>query len=146
MALTLNRVVPSLMGPGNAQVRRPFPQFTIDAPDIGNSIYNGMNVRMQKRYSHGLHFQANYTFARFIDDIASRNEPAPLRTISRTSTIIAAIRGLSGFDVAHRLVFGSVWELPFGHGRPLDIRNRVLDGLIGGWSAGYIAVVQTGQP
>jgi hypothetical protein len=137
------------MGPGNAQVRRPFPQYsnvTIDAPDIGNSNYNGINVRVQKRYSHGLHFQANYTFARFIDDIASRNEPGGVTNDFQNAYNHHGDRGLSGFDVKHRLVLSSVWELPFGHGRALDIRNRVLDEVLGGWSAGYIAVVQTGQP
>jgi hypothetical protein len=148
-AETLNQVVPSLMGPGNAQVRRPFPQYsnvTIDAPDIGNSNYNGLNVRVQKRYSHGLHFQANYTFARFIDDIASRNEPGGVTNDFQNVYNHKGDRGLSGFDVKHRLVLSSVWELPFGHGRAFDIHNRVLDEIAGGWSAGYIAVVQTGQP
>jgi hypothetical protein len=148
-ALALNQVVPSLMGPGNAQIRRPFPQYsnvTLDAADIGNSNYNGLNVRLQKRYSHGLHFQANYTFARFIDDIASRNEPGGVSNDFQNVYDHHGDRGLSGFDVMHRLVLSSVWEVPFGHGRRFDIRNRILDTVVGGWSAGYIAVVQSGQP
>jgi len=119
---------------------------TIDAPDIGNSNYNGFNVRVQKRYSHGLHFQANYTFARFIDDIASRNEPGGVTNDFQNIYNHHGDRGLSGFDVKHRLVLSAVWELPVGRARAVEIRNRVLDEILGGWSAGYIAVVQTGQP
>jgi hypothetical protein len=147
--ITLNQVVPSLMGPGNAQIRRPFPQFSnvvIDAPDVGNSNYNAMNVKVQKRYSRGLHFEGNYTFSRFIDDIASRNEPGGVTNDFQNAYNRRGDRGLSGFDVAHRVVFSAVWELPVGHGRTLEVKNRLLDAVIGGWSTGYIAVVQSGQP
>src|SRR5262249_46147722 len=47
-AITLNQVRPELMGPGNAQIRRPFPQFTdvtqISQP-LGNSTYHALNIK-----------------------------------------------------------------------------------------------------
>jgi hypothetical protein len=147
--ITLDQVAPSLMGPGNAQIRRPFPQFsnvTIDAPDVGNSNYNAMNLRVQKRYSQGLQFQANYTFSRFINDIASRNEPGGVSNDFQNAYQRRGDRGLSGFDVKNRLVLSAVWEVPVGKGRLLDVRNRLLNTAVGGWSVGYIAVVQSGQP
>ena len=41
------------MGPGDAQARRPFPQFsnvTWINPSIGNSTYHGGFVRAEKRF------------------------------------------------------------------------------------------------
>ena len=148
-ALTINQVPLNLMGAGNAQVRRPFPQFsnvTLDVPDIGNSNYHGMNVKVDKRYSHGLHFQANYTFSRFIDDVASRNALDGVTSDYQNIYNRKADRGLSGYDIAHRFVFSSVWELPVGKGKPLDPKNAALNQVVGGWSTGYIAVLQTGVP
>ena len=43
-------------------------------PAIGNSNYHAMNVRFDKRLSHGFHFQANYTWSKFIDDAEARAE------------------------------------------------------------------------
>ena len=46
------------------------PVFTdIFAEDtIANSTYNALEMMLQKRFSHGLQFQAAYTFSKSIDD------------------------------------------------------------------------------
>ena len=75
----INQVPDNLLGPGNLQVKRPFPQFsnvTLDSADIGNSSYNGVNVGLEKRYSQGLQFRANYTFSKFFDDLDAASELA----------------------------------------------------------------------
>src|SRR5262249_16061148 len=57
-AQSINQVPLNLMSAGNAQIRRPFPQFSdvrVLVPAVGNSNYHGLNLRIQKRYSHGLH-------------------------------------------------------------------------------------------
>jgi hypothetical protein len=147
--LNINQVPLSLMGPGNQQSHRPFPQFNNvleDVPDIGNSNYHGMNVRLEKRFAHGLQFQANYTFSRLIDDLASRNQVNGVASDFQNIYNRQADRGLSGNDIKERFVWSSVWEVPVGRGKALDPHNAVLNHVIGGWSAGYIAVLQTGSP
>ena len=72
--LSLNQVPPQLMGPGDAQARRPFPQFsnvTWINPSIGNSTYHGGFVRAEKRFGGSFSFLAHYTFSKFIDDVES---------------------------------------------------------------------------
>ena len=46
------------------------PVFTdVFAEDtIANSTYNALEMMLQKRFSHGLQFQAAYTFSKSIDD------------------------------------------------------------------------------
>jgi hypothetical protein len=43
---------------------------------VGASKYNGLNVGVQKRYSGGLQYQANYTWSHFQDNQSSRSELA----------------------------------------------------------------------
>ena len=54
--------------------------------------------------------------------------------------------GLSAFDTRHRFVTSSLWELPVGKGRKVDVQNGFLNALVGGWQAGAIWTVQTGFP
>ncbi|MBI1898055.1 MAG: TonB-dependent receptor [Acidobacteria bacterium] len=148
-SLTLNQVRPELMGPGNAQVRRPYPQFSnvvVLAPAIGNSNYHGVNLKLEKRYSHGLHFNANYTWSRLIDDAESRNEPGGsagngyMNVYDRRQD-----RGLAGWHVSHRFIWSSVYELPVGRGKALDLPGT-FHHVLGGWSLGYIAEFRSGLP
>ena len=55
--LTLNQVAPDKMGPGDAQARRPFPQFsnvTWINPSIGDSTYHSGYVRLERRFHQGV--------------------------------------------------------------------------------------------
>jgi hypothetical protein len=102
-------------------------------------------VRVQKRYAHGLQFQANYTFARLIDNVAARNELGGVTNDFQNIYNRRADRGLSGNSIAQRLVWSSLWEVPLGKGKALDPKNPILHHVLGGWSAGYIALLQTGS-
>jgi len=46
------------------------------SPDWGNSTYNAVNVKVEKRFSGGLKFLGSYTWSKFLDDIAASNELA----------------------------------------------------------------------
>ena len=65
------------MGAGDAQARRPFPQFSnvywIN-PSIGDSSYHSGYVRLERRFANGFSVLAHYTFSKFIDDVASADE------------------------------------------------------------------------
>jgi hypothetical protein len=145
---SLNQVRPELMGAGNAQIRRPFPQFgnvTTVAPMWGNSAYHGLNVKVEKRFSHGLNFQTNYTWARFIDDVPASFEAGQVSVGVQNLYNRAAERSLSGNDVRHRLTWGSVYELPVGKGRArLNQGPAAL--ILGGWNLGLIVTLQQGSP
>jgi hypothetical protein len=140
--LSLDQVAPELMGPGNAQARRPFPQFsnvTWINPSIGNSTYHGGFVRAEKRFGGGISFLAHYTFSKFIDDVESANE------YGATGSYMDAYnrrldKGLSGSDVPHHLVVTLLYELP-------RLRNnRILGTTLGGWKLGVLETAESGAP
>lgn len=138
--LSLDQVPPQLMGPGNSQLLRPFPQFsnvTWINPSIGNSTYHGGFIRAEKRMSDGLSFLAHYTFSKFLDDVEAANE------FGATGSYMDAYnrrldKGLSGSDVPHRLVVTLLYELPKFKS------SGLVNGVFGGWKIGVLETAESG--
>ncbi len=99
---------------------------------LGRSNYNGFFTTVRKRYSHGLAFDANYTWSKSLDQVGAVQNSAGLVP---NSFDIDSEYGPSFDDVTH--IFNSNWvyELPFH-------RNR----LWGGWFASGIFRAQSGFP
>jgi hypothetical protein len=153
--VTINQVPTALLGSGNAQILRPFPQFSdvrTLAADMGSSKYYGINLHVEKRASNGLSLQGNYTFSRFEDNIPGRNELGdPGGALSYYNTYLnmnnrAQDWGLSGNDIKHRLVASVIYELPYGKGRAHAAPNAFLDKVAGGWSLAYTGELHSGSP
>ncbi|MPZ16910.1 MAG: hypothetical protein GEV06_03175 [Luteitalea sp.] len=123
------------------QLLLPYPHYTsVSRTGVmaGSSFYNAFTLRAEKRLSGGLSFLTSYTFSKTIDDFDAR----PLDHYNRDLE-----RSLSAFDVPHRLVFGAVYELPFGRGRPFgDGMPPALEAILGGWTVSGIGTYQTGFP
>jgi Carboxypeptidase regulatory-like domain/TonB-dependent Receptor Plug Domain len=140
--LSLNQVAPQIMGAGDAQARRPFPQFsnvTWINPSIGNSTYHGGFVRADKRFSGSFSFLAHYTFSKFIDDVESSNE------YGATGSYMDAYhrnldKGLSGSDVPHHVVLTLLYESRGLHNHPL------LNSALAGWKIGLLETFMSGPP
>jgi hypothetical protein len=120
---------------GNGCPASGVPVFTsIFAQDtIANSGYNSLQVSVERRFTHGLQFNAAYTFSKSIDEASSFEgilNPLPG----------ANNRSLSLFDAAHRLVLSYYWELPLP--KYSGVEGKVLDG----WSLSGITTYQTGFP
>jgi hypothetical protein len=149
---SINQVPEDLIGTNsNAQLLRPFPQFSdvrVISPTIGNSNYHGLNLRLDKRNSHGLQFGINYTWSKAIDDVRARNEIGGNAGDNAFGNQYdrAADRGLSGNNIAHRLVGNVTWEIPVGPGRAFSLGNRVLNRALGGWSTSLIYEARSGSP
>ncbi|MCB1019758.1 MAG: TonB-dependent receptor [Acidobacteria bacterium] len=147
-SIAVNQVDPSLWRSGNMQALRPFPQFnavTSVAPMWGNSSYHGLNLKLEKRFSHGLNFLANYTYAKFIDDTYSGQEAGESDLAMQNLYDRAAEKALSGNDVRNRLVWSSVYEIPLGKGRAM-LNQGPLAMILGGWNFGTIVTLQQGSP
>jgi len=111
------------------------PVFTdIFAEDtIANSNYNALEMMLQKRFSHGLQFQAAYTFSKSIDDGSTFEE-----TLNPFN--FAASRGLSLFNSKQRFVVSYDWELPFAR------RQGFAGKVINDWEISGITQFQSGFP
>jgi hypothetical protein len=96
-----------------------------------NSNYNALWATFNQRVSHGLQFNASYTYAHSIDEASRNNEGI----LFPNSTDIFASRASSDFDVRHRFVTNAIYDLPFKGNR-----------LVSGWELAPIVSWQTGNP
>jgi len=99
-ARTLRSLRPATLTAAGLPYRRQAgfsPRYS-DEDTLAHSNYNSLQVQFEKRFSHGLQFQASYTFSKSLDN-ASSFETLSIHSISN------ATYGLSNFDARHRLVF-----------------------------------------
>jgi hypothetical protein len=80
----------------------------------GSSIYHGFTASLTRRFSHGLQFQANYTWSKTIDDTI---DFASFQNWFRPD-MLSSFRAVSVFDIPHIFVANAVYVTPFkpGHG------------------------------
>ncbi len=112
--LTIDQLPPAEFGPGNTQLKRPFPQFsnvTLLNPAIGNSTYHAGYLKVERRFSKGFSFLAHYTYSKFLDDVASGDEFGdPGSYMDQYNRRLD--KGRSGTDVPQHLTFTALYEVP----------------------------------
>ncbi len=126
--------------PGASQGINPAFSGIITTNSDGQSFYNALQISANKSLGGGLSMQASYTFSKSVDDASGTQEAVPQYPYQRTLT-----RGLSDFDIRHRLVLNYFYNLPFGQGRSWAT-NGILARLLGGWRLGGILSTRTGTP
>jgi hypothetical protein len=130
--------------PGTGNAGRPFQNFgnVTYYTANGNSSFNSLQAKLDKRLSAGISFLVSYTYGHSIDEGSgpASGSDASSSTPQNSRNQFAGERGSSDFDVRHRLVLSPVWNLPFGAG------NRFTDHIIGGWQVSGIFQIQSGRP
>jgi hypothetical protein len=101
--------------------------------NFAHSNYNSLQALFEKRFSHGLQFQASYTYSKSLDNASSFEEI--LNPLNFNSTY-----GPSLFDSRHRFVFNYVWELP------IPKKEGMAGKFVNGWEVSGIYTYQTGFP
>jgi len=134
---------------------RPFPQFDGQFSGLtmlgASAIYHSFQVRFQKRQSHYISFEGNYTFSKAIDDSSAGANSFITSSLSsgipQAYDNLKAERSISANDATHRMVLATIIDLPVGRNRWIGRdMNRILDAVVGGWSASAILTFQTGTP
>ena len=131
----------------------PFPAYTGIKEiygDNNHASYNSMVVKGQKRFSHGLTFLSTFTWSKNRDESAggvgsSLNPGAQGAPQNPYDT--GAEYSLSNVDTPLRWATSISYELPIGRGKDLvNISNRALDLIAGGWVINTVSVYETGFP
>lgn len=121
----------------NAGFTGPITQF---AP-IGNSIYHGLALQLDRRFSNGLTFRAAYTWSHAIDDSSPdvfSTDLTPRR--AQDFQGMRAERSSSAYDRRHRLTLFAVYDLPF-----FKNRNWFMKNLVGNWEITPIYTYESPQ-
>ncbi|MBI4464887.1 MAG: TonB-dependent receptor [Acidobacteria bacterium] len=126
--------------PNSGPINPAFGSINVIGTD-GQSFYNALQLSANKSLSSGLSLQANYTFSKSVDD----NSVGVLDVFGQYPFLRTTDRGLSDFDVRHRLAVNYFYSFPFGGGQrwwPSGFLSKVL----GRWRLGGILSFRSGIP
>ncbi len=104
----------------------------------GQSFFNALQLSTGKTFGGGASLQANYTFSKSVDD-ASNGGGEQQYGYERTLN-----RGLSDFDLRHRLSLNFFYSLPSVASTAFN--SRALATILGGWRVGGITSLRSGTP
>jgi hypothetical protein len=119
------------------------PRFNavLQTQSAADSIYHSLQADLIKRMSHGLSFDANYTYAHSIDDASdSLNVLVGDNPNLQDSRNLHLNRANSQFDIRHRVVASFLYEFPSHH------FSGAWEKLLGGWGLSGAAELHTGFP
>jgi hypothetical protein len=117
-----------------------FPVSTINLlENTAQSWYDAGYVNVRRRYSHGLSFLANYTFAKNLTNAPDFRSPMDEASIPQDNRNLNLEKG-PGCDTRHRFALSSVYDIP-AFRRQEWIRLTTQD-----WHLSTIYQVQSGMP
>ena len=130
---------------GSVAANRPYPQWSqiTVGSQRSDSWYNALQVKYEKRLTHGWYELASYTFASALDEAGAwgaNSSPQYLDDFYHD-------RGPQSQTARQRFSLSSIYDLPFGKGRKFGAGwNRLVDGVLGGWQIAHIITARSGLP
>jgi hypothetical protein len=133
-----------------AQVRRsqllqPFNHYTgINRfrDPVGDSVYHGFTLRIDKQFSHGLSFQAAFTGGKQIDNVGERFGG---RSSFLDPNNLALSRSTGEEDRPQHFIANYIYELPFGPGRKW-LSKGIGSHILGRWQFSGVTTLSRGLP
>lgn len=113
-----------------------FSQINL-AETNSNSVYHAASIMVQKRFSRGFSFNANYTYGKVLTDAEAEQDVTNFYDVDNRRRD----RSLASFDVTQRVAFTGVWELPF-----LRACASWYCKVAGGWQLSGYGILEQGRP
>jgi hypothetical protein len=108
-----------------------------------SSVYDALNVNLEKRMGHGFQFQFAYTWGKSLDEssstIAGDTFEQGLNSLYYFDP--KSLRGPSDFNVGQTVAVNALWAVP----TPPSL-NGIAKSVLGGWQMGGIVKYNTGVP
>ncbi len=124
------------LGAGRPAFNNYFAQMAMLRSSTGISNYNAMFVTLRKRFTRGLFYDFNYTWAKSLDQLGRVQNSA---NVTPNSFDLNAEYGQSEFDIKH------VANLVAGYDLPFKTRNRFLNHIVSGWNVTGIFTARSGD-
>jgi hypothetical protein len=116
----------------------PFPQFTgvtLQSTNAASSYFESMDVRLEKRASHGLTLLTNFTYSKLISQDNYKN-----------ATDLKPEKRVAADDRPLRFILSGSYSVPVGKGKALDFHSGIFNRIAGGWVLNGIYTNQIGAP
>jgi hypothetical protein len=116
------------------------PDSLVEMESEGDSWYNGLEVSLTKRLSHGMQLLASYTFSKTLDtDGAQINSTSSGNALTLGNQNSPAQRwGRASFDRTHRFIFSDTWDIP-------GPSSGLLREFLGRWGLAAVVTIQSGN-
>jgi hypothetical protein len=121
-----------------ANLNANFPNVSL-TDNSATSDYHALQMKLQRRFSHGLQALASYTFSHSIDNSSTDAFATRLNTPGSLSNPNID-RGNSDFDIRHSFTAGVTYDLP-SPGSRKDVRA-----ILGGWSLDAFILARSAPP
>jgi carboxypeptidase family protein/TonB-dependent receptor-like protein len=118
-------------------------QTRLIAP-IGDSKYDALQARLDRRFANGVQLAVNYTYARSYGIAGNPNSDGALRIA--IPDYYDLNRSVSDFDRPHNLHITGITELPFGPSRRWLSDRGALSQIVGGWQVNNVLSFYSGTP
>jgi hypothetical protein len=125
-------------GAGPVDERRPIAGYgdVLLVEPEASSVYHALHVRVERPAVRGLWLRGAWTWGKSIDDQSAFLASEGNDNTPQNSHDPGAERGLSDFDVRHRLVAAAIWQIP-----PIGESAWGRD-----WQVSALVTAQTGRP
>jgi hypothetical protein len=136
-----------------AQLLKPFPRFTtvsLYRNNVGNTNYNALQAKVEKRFSGGLGFLVSYTRSKLIDEASSVFDASiltgPVANFPVADSLNRSLeRDLSTGDIPNVFVTSFTYELPFGKGKRFN-PSGIAGAVVRDWELSGVVTLQSGIP
>ena len=144
----------SLGGPtlSRAQLLKPYPRFTTVSAyrdNDGRSRYDGVQLRIDRRFTAGAAFFVSYTRSRLLDDASSVFSTTvvtgPEASFPVADSFNRALEwDLSQGDITNILSVSGMWQIPYGAGHARHGRGWLT--VFNDWELSGVLTLQSGLP
>jgi hypothetical protein len=135
--------VPNTTFPSNVTLASNFTNFPVTTMNLlentAQSWYDAGYVNVRRRYSHGLSFMANYTFAKALDNAPDFRSPMFEAATPQNNYDLAAEKG-PACDLRHRFALSTVYN------PPAYTRSPVIRAITRDWRGSLEYQAQSGFP
>lgn len=117
---------------------------TLLVAPVGNSHYDALQARLDRRFKEFYQLSVNYTWSKSIttSGLSDSDNTLPIGIPQYYNLN----RSRSNFDRPHNLQITNMIELPVGNGRKYLNDKGVLSGIVGGWQLNNIISMFSGTP
>ena len=110
----------------------------------GKYRYNSVQAEVRRRFSHGLSFQANYTFQKILSNIETDGQARFDPYLDNNNKQFDYAR--TDYDRTHSVNINSIYELPFGKGKRFLDEGGAVNRLFGGFQITSLVNISSGTP
>ncbi|MBI4465723.1 MAG: TonB-dependent receptor, partial [Acidobacteria bacterium] len=121
-----------------------FGAITMNGTDA-QSFYNALQLSVARSAGTRFSLQANYTLSKSVDDTSTFSGGIQTAASRQYPHLRTLDRGLSDYDIRHRLAINYFYTPPIGPGQRW-LRSGTLAHILGGWRLGGILNFRSGTP